>query len=73
MPLSRKIKSEADIMTAAVGLITSPEQAEQIIEMGDADVVLLGRELLRNPYWCLSAARKLRQEVNLRKEYLRSY
>lgn len=73
VPLSRRVKSEADIMTAAVGLITSPEQAEQIIEMGDADVVLLGRELLRNPYWCLSAARKLRQEVSWVRQYLRSY
>ena len=71
--LSRKVKNEAGIMTAAVGLITSPQQADQIIRTGDADLILLGRELLRDPYWCLDAARILHQEVEWKKQYLRAY
>lgn len=50
-----RIREEADIMTGAVGLITTAEQAEQILADGEADVVLLARELLRNPYWPLHA------------------
>ncbi|MCH8868478.1 MAG: NADH:flavin oxidoreductase/NADH oxidase [Chloroflexi bacterium] len=46
-----RIRREADILTGAVGLITLPEQAEKVLADGDADVVLLARELLRNPYW----------------------
>ncbi|BAZ33339.1 NADH:flavin oxidoreductase/NADH oxidase [Cylindrospermum sp. NIES-4074] len=56
---SDRIRREANILTGAVGLITSPEQADQIIRTGAADIVLLGRELLRNPYWPHSAAKEL--------------
>jgi 2,4-dienoyl-CoA reductase-like NADH-dependent reductase (Old Yellow Enzyme family) len=56
---SDRIRQEANILTGAVGLITSPEQADQIIRTGAADIVLLGRELLRNPYWPHSAAKEL--------------
>ena len=49
------IKKEAEIMTGAVGLITTPPQAEKILENDEADVVFLGRELLRNPYWPIQA------------------
>ncbi len=48
-------------MTAAVGMITAPEQADEIIRNERADLVLLGRELLRDPYWPLHAAIKLKQ------------
>ena len=43
-------------MTGAVGLITEPEQADEIVTGGDADLVFLARELLREPYWALKAA-----------------
>jgi 2,4-dienoyl-CoA reductase-like NADH-dependent reductase (Old Yellow Enzyme family) len=56
---AERIRREANIDTGAVGLITSPEQADQIIRTGSADIVLLGRELLRNPYWPHMAAKKL--------------
>ena len=48
-----------DIPTGAVGLITDASQAEQTLRNGDADVILLGRELLRNPYWPLYARDEL--------------
>jgi len=59
VPFAEAVKREAAIATAAVGLITSPEQAEQILANGQADAVMLARELLRNPYWPLVAARRL--------------
>ncbi|MBD0336429.1 MAG: NADH:flavin oxidoreductase/NADH oxidase [Cyanobacteria bacterium Co-bin13] len=58
-PFCDRIRHEAAIATAAVGMITSPEQAEHILRTGQADLVLLGRELLRDPYWAHRAARVL--------------
>ncbi len=58
-PLATEIKKTLGIATGAVGLITSPAQAEQIIATELADAVLLGRELLRDPYWPLHAAQTL--------------
>lgn len=58
---ARRIREEAQIRTAAVGLITEVEHANEIITGGDADLVLLGRELLREPYWALKAQQTLRQ------------
>ena len=55
VPFARQIRAEAGIMTGAVGLIADVEQAESIVARGDADLVLLGRELLRNPYWVIEA------------------
>ncbi len=57
VPFARKIRAEAGIAAGAVGLITDPKQAEAIIDDGDADLVLLGRELLREPYWVVKAMR----------------
>lgn len=57
---ARRIRAEAGTATGAVGLITSPEQAEEIVSSGSADAVLLARELLRDPHWPLHAADKLR-------------
>jgi len=54
-----RIRREAGIPTGAVGMITAPEQADQIIRTGQADVVLLAREMLRDPYWPLRAAETL--------------
>mgnify|MGYP002780515951 FL=1 len=59
---AERIRREADIATGAVGLITLPEQADEIIRTGKADIVLLGRELLRNSYWAHSAAKQLGHE-----------
>jgi 2,4-dienoyl-CoA reductase-like NADH-dependent reductase (Old Yellow Enzyme family) len=59
VPLARKIRDEAKIATGAVGLITEVEQANDIITGGDADLVFLARELLREPYWALKAQQSL--------------
>lgn len=56
---AERIRAEAGVATGAVGLITRPEQAEEILRAGCADLVLLGRELLRNPAWPLQAATAL--------------
>ncbi|HTX17199.1 MAG TPA: NADH:flavin oxidoreductase/NADH oxidase [Bacteroidota bacterium] len=72
VPFAERIKREAGIMTGAVGMITSPEQADQIITSGQADIVLLARELLRNPYWPLAAAKALRADVKWPDQYLRA-
>ena len=58
--------------TGAVGSITEPRQAQAIIEEGRADAVFLGRELLRNPYWPLHAARALEAEFEWPAAYLRA-
>jgi 2,4-dienoyl-CoA reductase-like NADH-dependent reductase (Old Yellow Enzyme family) len=59
VPLAEAIRRGANLPTAAVGLITEPMQADEIVRNGRADLVLLGRESLRNPYWPLDAARAL--------------
>jgi 2,4-dienoyl-CoA reductase-like NADH-dependent reductase (Old Yellow Enzyme family) len=59
VPFARRVRSEAAIPTGAVGLITEPKQAEDVLADGSADVVLLGRELLRDPHWPLRAAHEL--------------
>ena len=67
-----RVRAEAGIATAAVGLITSPQQADHIIRSGQADLVLVGREILRNPYWPLAAAQALGIQVSWPKQYLRA-
>ena len=59
VPFAAAIRTEAAIMTAAVGLITEAEQAQYIIETGEADAVFLARAMIRNPRWALNAAEKL--------------
>jgi 2,4-dienoyl-CoA reductase-like NADH-dependent reductase (Old Yellow Enzyme family) len=59
VPFATQVRKEAGISTAAVGMITAPEQADQIIRNGDADLVFLARQFLRDPYWPLHAARAL--------------
>ena len=59
VPLARKIRCEADIMTGAVGMITEPSYANEIVTGGDADLVFVARELLRQPYWALGAEHEL--------------
>jgi 2,4-dienoyl-CoA reductase-like NADH-dependent reductase (Old Yellow Enzyme family) len=69
---SERIRKEAGIMTGAVGMITSPEQADQVVRTGQADVVLLARQFLREPYWPLRAAHELRTEVAWPVQYFRA-
>jgi 2,4-dienoyl-CoA reductase-like NADH-dependent reductase (Old Yellow Enzyme family) len=59
VPFAAAIRNEVKIATTAVGLITEPEQAQYIIETGEADAVFLARAMIRNPRWALSAAEKL--------------
>ena len=72
IPFSEEIRKKVDILTAGVGLITSPEQAENIIRTGQADLVFLGREMLRNPYWPLYAAEKLKTDIQWPDQYKRA-
>ena len=69
---AERIRREAGILTGAVGMITSPEQAQHIIATGQADLVLLARELLRDPYWPLRAAHVLKQNTPWPKQYERA-
>jgi 2,4-dienoyl-CoA reductase-like NADH-dependent reductase (Old Yellow Enzyme family) len=62
VPLARRIRHEACIRTGAVGLITEPHQANEVVTSGDADLVFLARELLREPYWALKAQQELGAE-----------
>ncbi len=74
VPLSEGIRQGAGIATAAVGVITEPAQAEEIIASGKADLVLLGRQQLRDAYWPVHAARALgqRDAVKFPDQYARS-
>ena len=69
---AERIRKESGIMTGAVGLITEADQANQIIKNGRADVVLLARELLRDPYFPLRAAHHLGQEIKWPVQYERA-
>ena len=71
-PFAERIRREAGILTGAVGMITAPEQAQHIIATGQADIVLLARELLRDPYWPLRAAHVLKQQIAWPKQYERA-
>jgi 2,4-dienoyl-CoA reductase-like NADH-dependent reductase (Old Yellow Enzyme family) len=72
VPFAERIRRDAGVPTGAVGLITNAEQADAIISHGQADVVLLARELLRDPYWPLRAAGHLGQQVPWPPQYLRA-
>lgn len=71
-PFASAIRQGAGISVGTVGLITAAEQAEQIVATGQADVIFLARELLRDPYWPLHAAHKLGADVEWPKQYLRA-
>ena len=72
VPFADKVRQEAGIATAAVGLITKPELADEIVRNGRADLVALGRELLRHPHWPLDAARILGHEISWPRQYRRA-
>jgi len=59
VPFAERVRKEAEILTAAVGMITTPKQADAIIRKEQAEIVLIGRESLRDAYWPLRAAQVL--------------
>ncbi len=71
-PFAQRIRHEAEILTGAVGMITSGVQAEQIIGTGQADAIVIAREFLRDPYWPLRAAKELGQSISWPVQYLRA-
>jgi len=73
VPFAERIRREAQIMTGAVGMITDPAQADEIIRSGKADLILMAREFLRDPYWPLHAARTLGREPEPPVQYLRAF
>lgn len=69
---AEKVKKESGMMTGAVGLITNARQAEEILQRGQADLIFLGRELLREPYFALHAAKALGVDTDWPNQYLRA-
>ena len=72
VPFAKEIRARAGIMTGAVGMITEPNQAEQILQNGEADAVLVAREFLRDPYFAFRAAKELGGDVEVPKQYGRA-
>jgi 2,4-dienoyl-CoA reductase-like NADH-dependent reductase (Old Yellow Enzyme family) len=72
-PFAERIRKGADIPTGAVGLITDADQADRIIRSGQADIVLLARQMLRDPYWPLHAAQVLKVPLEPPVQYLRAF
>jgi 2,4-dienoyl-CoA reductase-like NADH-dependent reductase (Old Yellow Enzyme family) len=72
VPFAQEVREKTGVLTGAVGMITTPEQADSIIRDGQADVVLMAREMLRDPHFALRAAHVLKQEVKWPQQYERS-
>lgn len=72
VPFSAKIRKEADVKTGAVGLITNAAQAEKILQNGDADLIFVARELLRNPYLAAQGSFEMKEESFFPKQYSRA-
>ncbi len=72
VPFAERIRRDAGVMTSAVGLIETKEQVAEILAKGQADLVFMAREYLRDPYWPLRAARELKQPVSWPVQYLRA-
>ncbi len=73
LPFATQIRREAEIATGAVGMITAPEQADQIVRLEQADLILMAREFLRHPYWPLNAASPLHQKITPPPQYGRAF
>jgi 2,4-dienoyl-CoA reductase-like NADH-dependent reductase (Old Yellow Enzyme family) len=73
VPFAERVRRDAGMATGAVGLITEPEQAEAILQSGRADVIVVARQLLRDPYWPIHAARALGDPPPVPSQYLRAY
>jgi 2,4-dienoyl-CoA reductase-like NADH-dependent reductase (Old Yellow Enzyme family) len=72
-PFAERIRRETGILTGAVGMITEPHQADAIVRAGQADIILLAREFLRDPYWPLHAAKVLGVAADVPKQYGRAF
>lgn len=72
VPFAARVRAEAGIASGAVGYITDPAQAEQIVATGQADAVFLARQMLRDPYWPLHAAQALHVDMSWPNQYLRA-
>jgi len=72
VPFAEAVRREAGIATAAVGMITEPRQAEEILATGRADAIVMARAFLRDPYWPLHAAQELGEDVNWPAQYGRA-
>ena len=73
VPFAERIRRETGMPTGAVGLITTPQQADEIIRSGQADLVLLAREFLRDPYFALHAASALGEKPAPPPQYARAF
>ncbi len=73
VPFAARIRQEAEIATAAVGMITEPAQADDVIRTGQADFALLARAFLADPHWALHAARELGEPAPIPPQYLRGF
>jgi 2,4-dienoyl-CoA reductase-like NADH-dependent reductase (Old Yellow Enzyme family) len=73
VPFAERVRRAAGVATGAVGLITEPAQAEAILQAGQADLIIMARQLLRDPYWPLHAARALGDKVDPPAQYLRAF
>ena len=73
VPFAEAIRHEAEIATAAVGMITEPQQADEIIASGQADMVFLAREFLREPYWPIKASLELGGDLAEPVQYARAF
>lgn len=72
VPFAERIKNEVGIITGTVGLITTAQQAEEILDLGKADLILIARESLRNPYFPMKAAIQLNENIDWPDQYLRA-
>jgi 2,4-dienoyl-CoA reductase-like NADH-dependent reductase (Old Yellow Enzyme family) len=72
VPFAERIRRDAGVLTGAVGMITDARQADEIVRGGQADLVLLAREMLRDPYWPLHAAAQLGKPISWPAQYLRA-
>lgn len=73
VPFADAVRKRVGMPTGAVGLLTTPEQAETVLQAGSADLVLLGRVLLRDPYFPLKAAKALGAEAPVPPQYQRAF
>lgn len=72
VPFSSQVKNRAEVKTGTVGLITTVEQAEEILQKGDADLIFIAREILRNPYIAVQGSFEMKEECFFPHQYLRA-
>lgn len=72
VPFSSQVRREAGVKTGAVGLITTPDQAEEILQKGDADLIFVAREILRNPYIAVQGSFEMKEDCFFPHQYTRA-